>query len=325
MGTITENFFGGVSRTTEVINGTSGSITENFFGDKSQNSSWDYGNPQAPAVSISPVAAAITLAVGDKKTFADLFDVTGADESDFDVASGTPANVKWTPATGAEALKAGTSTLTATGKTGGVADGLSAVVNATVVAALAWGVHPASGTIGTSVNFTFTGGIPSVDGDKYQVIVLKPDGTEHDNVNQTAKTYALNTAAGDSTGNYTVMIFDKGVKGGTTDPVDGGAKISQVVAIAAAPVKTVNGKVLDAQVGGSVVPAASLFTISNGAAYTDILTVTGTPAKVTWDAAASTLTIADDASGDIALAYTVKSGVNKGSTAPKLTGVNAKP
>ena len=235
MGQQIENFFGGVTRTTEVFEGTKGTVVENFFGGVTRETSWDYGNPPAPSVSITPVAAAITIVVGDKKTFAELFTVIGATDADFDVVSGTPANVSWTSATGAEALKAGTSTLTATGKTGGVADGLSAVVNATVVAALAWGTHPASGTLGAAVNFTFTGGVPSVDGNKYQIIVTKPDGTEHDNVTQTAKTYAMNTVAGDAAGNYTVMVFDKGVKSGTTDPADGGAKISQVVAMAAAP------------------------------------------------------------------------------------------
>lgn len=103
------------------------------------------------------------------------------------------------------------------------------------------------------------------------------------------------------------------------------ATLTVTVKAAAPAAKTVNGKALDAQVGGTVVPAASLFTIANGAAYSDILTVTGTPDKVTWDAAASTLTIADDATGDIALAYTLKAGVTKGTTAARLTGVTAKP
>lgn len=243
MGQIKENFFGCVTRTTEVFEGTKGAVKENFFGGVTRETDHDYGNLPQPNVSITPVAAAITMVVGDVLTFSQLYKVVGATPADFGVVSNTPANVSWADATGATALKAGTATLTATGKTGGVADGLSAVVNATVVAALAWGTHPTSGTVGTAVGFTFDGGIPSVDGNKYKVIVLKPDGTEHDNVNQTTKTYSLTTTAGDTTGNYTVMVFDKGVKSGTTDPVDGGSKISQVVAMAAAPkaFKVVNG------------------------------------------------------------------------------------
>lgn len=321
----TFHWFGGA--TTEVSQDQSMRANETYHwanGVTSQVQN-DFGNTAAPPASISPIAAAITLAVGEIKTFDELYTITGTTSDDYDVVSDTPATATWGDTTGLTSVKAGTTKVTATGKAGSAADGLSADVDVTVVAALAWGSHPASGTLGTNVNYNFTGGIPLVNGDSYQIIVTKPDGTEHDNVTQTAKTYAMVTAESDAAGTYTVMVFDKGVKPGTTDPVDGGAKISQEVTMAAAPAKTVNGKVLDAQVGGTVVPAASLFTIANGAAYSDILTVTGTPAKVTWDATASTLTIADDATGDIALAYTVKSGVTKGSTAPKLTGVTAKP
>ncbi|MEG0207029.1 hypothetical protein [Citrobacter sp.] len=235
MGKVIENFFGGVTRTTEMFEGTKGSVIENFFAGQNRETSHDYGNLPKPDVSITPIAAAVTMVVGQVLTFSELFKVVGATAADFDVVSGTPANVSWDDATGATAVKAGASTITATGKTGGVADGLSAAVSSTVVAALAWGTHPASGTIGTAVGFTFTGGIPLVDGNKYKVIVLKPDGTEHDNSNQTATTYSLVTSAGDAVGSYTVMVFDKGVKQGTTDPVDGGSKISQAVTMAAAP------------------------------------------------------------------------------------------
>lgn len=114
--------------------------------------------------------------------------------------------------------------------------------------------------------------------------------------------------------------------GSTTGTVTVDGQLFTINVNVVAPAKTVNGKTVSGKVGGTILTGttganALPFALTNGAAPSDILTVTGTPAKVTWDASAGTLTIADDASGDITLAYTVKSGVTKGTTVAKLTGI----
>ena len=52
MGQIKENFFGGVTRTTEVFEGTKGAVKENFFGGVTRETDHDYGNLPQPNVSI---------------------------------------------------------------------------------------------------------------------------------------------------------------------------------------------------------------------------------------------------------------------------------
>lgn len=66
-----------------------------------------------------------------------------------------------------------------------------------------------------------------------------------------------------------------------------------------------------------------MFNYANGASKADVTAVTGT--KVTWDNTAKTLTIADDVTaGDIALTFTVGSGVTKAGTVT-LKAVAVKP
>ncbi|HGX3708879.1 TPA: hypothetical protein ACNEJR_003640 [Escherichia coli] len=97
-----------------------------------------------------------------------------------------------------------------------------------------------------------------------------------------------------------------------------------VSGLAAAPApKTVNGKTLDAQVGGTAIAADDLFAYGGGANKSNVTNVTGT--KTTWDDSAKTLTLDDDATGDITLTFDVAGGATKGSTAAKLTNVTAKP
>lgn len=74
---------------------------------------------------------------------------------------------------------------------------------------------------------------------------------------------------------------------------------------------------------GDVVADSELFTYKRGATKADVTAVTGT--GVTWDNTAKTLTIGEDVSaGDIALAFTVASGVTKFGSVT-LKGVAAKP
>lgn len=97
-----------------------------------------------------------------------------------------------------------------------------------------------------------------------------------------------------------------------------------VSGLAAAPApKTVNGKTLDAQVGGTVIAADDLFAYGGGADKSNVTNVTGT--KANWDDSAKTLTLDNDATGDITLTFDVAGGATKGSTAAKLTNVTAKP
>lgn len=88
--------------------------------------------------------------------------------------------------------------------------------------------------------------------------------------------------------------------------------------------KTVTGKGdVSGKKGGDVIPDTALFDYSNGASKADVTAVTGT--KVTWDNTAKTLTIADDVTaGDIALAFTLASGVTKAGSVT-LKGVAVKP
>jgi hypothetical protein len=132
----TFHWFGGA--TTEVSQDQSVRANETYHwanGVTSQVQN-DFGNPATPPASISPISAAITLAVGDIKTFDELYTITGTTSADYDVVSGTPATATWGDTTGLTSVKAGTTKVTATGKAGSAADGLSADVDVTVASAL---------------------------------------------------------------------------------------------------------------------------------------------------------------------------------------------
>lgn len=69
---------------------------------------------------------------------------------------------------------------------------------------LGWGTHPVNGIQDTDYNFSWSGG-----NSPYGVIVLRPDGSEHDNKTPTADTsYTLRVETGNPVGDYTVKVTD---------------------------------------------------------------------------------------------------------------------
>ncbi|MFW3388435.1 UNVERIFIED_CONTAM: hypothetical protein RF648_20830, partial [Kocuria sp. CPCC 205274] len=66
---------------------------------------------------------------------------------------------------------------------------------------LAWNAHPATGTIGTDLDFSWTGGTAP-----YTVIVLTPAGVEHDRATHTSP-YTLKTT-NQADGEWTVTVED---------------------------------------------------------------------------------------------------------------------
>ena len=69
---------------------------------------------------------------------------------------------------------------------------------------LAWVNHPANGIQDTDYNFSWDGGKSP-----YGVIVLRPDGTEHDNKPpSTDNNYALRVETGNAVGDYTIKVTD---------------------------------------------------------------------------------------------------------------------
>ena len=99
-----------------------------------------------------------------------------------------------------------------------------AVATQSAAVALAWGSHPSSGSAGTDVPFTWSGGDISVNPNAYNIVVEK-GGVEVVNLTQaTPLTYNLNQPAGD----YIVHVYDKGGKSDTT-----AAHIQQAITLAA--------------------------------------------------------------------------------------------
>lgn len=90
------------------------------------------------------------------------------------------------------------------------------------------------------------------------------------------------------------------------------ATITATAATPPAP-KTITGKGdVTGKTGGTEVDYADLFTPSNGAALSDVASVSGT--DVTDDNAGKKIKLADAAAGDITLTFTVGSGITKAGT-----------
>lgn len=69
---------------------------------------------------------------------------------------------------------------------------------------LGWATNPANGIQDTNYNFSWVGG-----NSPYGVIVLRPDGSEHDNRAPTEDTsYTLRVETGNSVGDYTIQVTD---------------------------------------------------------------------------------------------------------------------
>lgn len=95
---------------------------------------------------------------------------------------------------------------------------------------LAWNAHPAVGTIGTDLLFSWTGGTAP-----FNVVVLEADGvSEHDNLSNATSPYTLHTTTQEA-GNWKVTVTDSKA-----------ASISQTVAMAAKP--PINITLTEAQV-----------------------------------------------------------------------------
>ncbi|ENW4943679.1 hypothetical protein ACFLMW_003830 [Salmonella enterica] len=164
----------------------------------------------------------------------------------------------------------------------------------TIKAAIAWdGPQPSTGTIGTPLVFQWKGGSGNYD------FAAAMSGKEFDRNTQTATTYSLVTA-GKTAGTWAISVTDNGTNDTITTTVT-----------VAAPVKTVDGKTLDGKIGGTVIPKADLFDLSN-AALTDVTGVTTVQGKATWDNTAGTLTLGEDITDDFTVTFAVKTGVVKG-------------
>lgn len=166
---------------------------------------------------------------------------------------------------------------------------------------LAWIAHPATGTVGDTLKYTWTGGAPGTQG--YNVIVLNPQGTEEDNtfVVDGSVGYPFDTT-GKTAGAWTVQVYDG------KDAQDPAAKkIEQALALAAAPVvKSISGKTVPAATGGGTVTFANLFTVANCGAGDFDYAVNPTSAGSV-NTTSGLLTLTDNATGKVEVTATAKS------------------
>ncbi|EAM6792327.1 hypothetical protein E0G74_01035 [Salmonella enterica] len=148
--------------------------------------------------------------------------------------------------------------------------------------------------VDTTDLFTLSGGAAEAD------LTLTVSPTASGTVSTDKKTIEVKAA-----GTITVKA-----KIGTGTEVS--ATITATAATPPAP-KTITGKGdVTGKTGGTEVDYADLFTPSNGAALSDVASVSGT--NVTDDNAGKKIKLADAAAGDITLTFTVGSGITKAGT-----------